>query len=308
MLNKLNSKVLVLILAVLAAATIYVMVSKEQSPKSTLPEYVLTYDSSQVNRLVVAPKEGDAYELKLDNGSWKLALGAKLVAIESEALQSAISTISKAKPKRVVSRKEENWPNYEVNEEAATVLKLYRDEEVLAGVVVGKFDFNQQKRSMHTFVRPYDANDVYMVEGAIAFDWNKQASDWRNKKLISVNTGDIQKIDVQGQNSFGLIKSEEQGWMVQGIDLDSAGIEKYLGGISNITSPDFNDDVEASQLGTPQLTVEVYTDTENVTFSWYSAGGVDVVQSSANPGSLFNISPELAAKLIPVPSTAPAEE
>lgn len=307
MLNKLNTKVLVVILAVLVAASIYAIMSKNNTPKSTIPQHVVAYDSSQLNRLVVDTKDGEPYELVLENGSWKLSLGAKTVGIEAEALESAIATITKARPIRVVSRKEENWPNYEVNEEGATKLMFYNGDEVLAGAMIGKLDFNQQKRSMHTFIRKYDANDVYMVEGPITFDWNKQANDWRNKQLIAVNTDDIKKIDISGKSSFSLLKMEDKSWVTQGIDLDSASVEKYVAGMANITSAEFNDDISLADAGGPQLTIEVYTDTDNITITWHNVGGTDVMQSSSNTGSLFNVSPELVAKLIPMAS-APAPD
>jgi len=293
-------------LALLIVGSIFAITSRNNAPKSTIPATVVSYDSLQLNRLVVDTKDGEPYELKLDNGVWKLLAGEKLVSIESEGLESALSSIKAAKPKRVVSRKEENWPNYEVDDSSCTKLMFYNGSEALAGVCIGKLDFNQQKRSMTTFIRQYDANDVYIVDGPITFDWNKKANDWRNKQLVSVNVGDIQKVVVSGINNFSLVKSEELGWSTQGIDLDSAGIEKYISGIANITSSDFNDEVEAAEAGSPSLTLEIYTDTENVTLSMHSTAKGEVLQSTSNPGSMFSPG-ELLNKLLPATSAEPAE-
>lgn len=294
------------VLALLIVGSIFAISSRNNAPKSTIPTTVVSYDSLQLNRLVVDTKDGEPYELILENGTWKLQVGEKLVAIESEGLESALVSIKSAKPKRVVSRKEENWPTYEVDEESCTKLMFYNGSEALAGVCIGKLDFNQQKRSMTTFIRQYDANDVYIVDGPITFDWNKQANDWRNKQLVSVNAGDIQKVVVSGISNFSLVKSEELGWSTQGIDLDSAGIEQYISAIANVTSSEFNDEVEVAEAGSPSLTLEIYTDTENVTVSMHSTAKGEVLQSTSNPGSMFSPG-ELMSKLLPAPSVAPAE-
>lgn len=299
MLGKLNSKALVLILVVLVAVAAYAIFSKSNAPTSTIPDKLVAFDSSALNRIVITPKEGETYELKKDGENWKLDVHGKLVAIQEATLESSLSSIREAEPKRVITRKQENWTKYELDEGEATEVVFYQDDKELDGVLIGKFDFNQQNRSMSTYARLIGEDEVYLIDGPLAFGWNKASADWRDNKLVSANYGDITKVVSTGSQAFSINKSDLGGWMQQGIDLDSTALQNYIKSLGNITSSSFNDEVAASEMNSPDATLEIYTDTETIILSIFNSAGTPVIQSSANPGSYFNMDQALAGKVYP---------
>ena len=303
MLGKLNSKVLVVILVILVAAAVYAIFSRSNAPTSTIPDKLVVYDSLELNRLMITPKEGGSYELKKEGGDWKLVVNNKLVAIQSATLESALASLNEAKPKRVITRKQENWTKYELAEgEISSTVLLYNGDEQLAGVHIGKFDFNQQNRSMSTYTRRVDEDEVYLIDGPLAFSWNKPSSDWRDKNLISVNFGDITKVvSTTALANFSITKNELGAWSQQGLELDSSALVDYLRGVASISSSNFNDEADIATSASPDGTFEIHTDAKTIILSIYDVFGSQIVNSSDNPGSKFALDEAILEKILPQP-------
>ncbi|MBI1184557.1 DUF4340 domain-containing protein [bacterium] len=300
MLNKLNSKLLLVVLVVLAVVVAMAVIRNNSNTVSTIPEHVAQIDTNALNHIEIRASESEPYNLVRGAGKWKLQLdGDRKVPIESKLLETAISNLLEAKPMKIVSRKEESFDKYEVDDNLGTKVTFYNGNEPLTSVVIGKIDFNQQTRSMSNYVRLADENEVFSLNAALNFDWNKKPADWRNKTLLQASIAQINKVEAQGTQNFILVKQENGSWLANGLPLDSNAIDVFVNGIANLSSPNFNDEVNAGTVGEPIYTLQVFTETNDVGLYLYNTSGGLVVQSSANAGNYFNVDDNLKAKLFP---------
>ncbi len=301
MLNKLNTKFLLILLAVLVAIVALVQFNKSSSPKSTIPETLVQVDSAEVNRLVITPKNNTAYELLRESGIWKLKLAnGKMVSIETKMLNNSFSSLFEIKPVRIVTRNENKFMAYEVTDSTATKVEFFNGDENLGGLYIGKFDFNQQTSSMSNFVRAINANEVLMVSAPLSFDWNKKANDWRSKKVTSTSISAISKIEATGQFNFSMVKQEGSNWLIDGITMDTTQIESYVTGIANLSAREFDDSVNLLDLGEASTTIEIFTDQSNdITLSLYNTPNGLRVVSSENQNSILVVDEMLGQKLLP---------
>ncbi|MBI3143383.1 MAG: DUF4340 domain-containing protein [Bacteroidetes bacterium] len=300
MLSKLSPRTLLIAIAVLALAVVISTYYQRQKPVGTLPKELLLIDTAAIDKLVLASPGNGAYTLLKDQGEWKLALetGA-LVPIEEKMLLNALSTLFGCKPLKVITRKQETHDGYEVTDEKGTSLTCYSGEKELGGVVIGKMDFNQQMRTMYNFVRVKGKDDVYLADAPLGFDWNKKASDWRNKTLLRTDGAGIVKVIATGRSPFSVLKQETGSWAVEGAELDSLSAQAYFDGLVSISSSDFVDQLTPSQLENPVMVWEVGTDKENVTLSLFEYEGEQVITSTQNPGAIFVFNETISQKLIP---------
>ena len=300
MLKKLNTKTLLVLLIALVAIVAMAVWSKDSAPKSTLPARVVEVDSSAIDRLVIKPVDGEAYELIRTLGKWKLKLtDGRLVAVESKALNNSFSSLLNVAPKRIVTRKEEKWESYELTEQLATKVSFYKGSELAGGLLIGKIDFNQQTNTMSNFVRREGENEVFVCDAPLTFDWKKKPSDWRNKSLTKSSISSIAKVTASGAMNFSLVKDDLSGWSTQGIEMDSTQIMSYVTGLANLTTKEFADNVLPNQLENPMQTLEIYTELEDITLSVYSLQDRQLIHSSANAENVFVLSVDVATKLYP---------
>lgn len=285
---------------VLAAIVVIVQINKSEAPKSTIPQQLVLIDSAELNRLVIVPKDEQAYELVKSQGNWELKLpSGKNVAIESKLLKGSIGNLLSTKPKRVVTRSQEKWNRYEVTDSTAIKIEFYNNNNKLAALYIGKFDFNQQTRAMSNFVRAEESNDVLMVESALSFDWNKNASDWRNKKVLSTSISSINKVEANGLFKFTLVNDDATGWITSGIEMDTVAIESYINNLATINAQIFDDEISLMDMGEAIGTFNIFTEKENHSISIYNTPRGKRLVSSQNPQNIFVFDKSVEEKLIP---------
>ena len=299
MLNRLSVKALWVVALILVVAVVFIVLNDKRKPTSTLPQLLISIDSTILDRVTIARGASEPYDLIKDQGQWKLRLeNQKLVAIAEPSLLAAIKKMGKTKPKRVITRKEEKWKTYEVGDEKGIKVTLFGGGQELGAVVIGKFDFNQQTRSMSNYVRVANRDDVYLIEDPLSFDWNKEPSGWRNKNIVSMSKSDLSKLVISGDVNLLLLK-EAGTWICTEGGMDSLEIDQFLDQFSNITSDKFADDVEIDQLASPSSIIELYSDQKNVTLSVFDFNGRALLSSSENPAVLFLMDQPLKEKLFP---------
>ncbi|MCB0735883.1 MAG: DUF4340 domain-containing protein [Bacteroidetes bacterium] len=319
MLNKFNTKTLLVILVLLVAGAAIKFLSDSGETKSTLPDYLVEVDTNGVTKLTFQPKGKTPYNLVRNDGKWKLELAnGKLVPIVSSRLTSVLMAINSMKPKKKVTDKPEKWSKYEVDDTTGTKVLAYAGEEEVASLVVGKINIlqmPQQQQGMQqmqmggqqpkfgTYIRLGGGNEVYEIDGALTWDVSKAASDWRNTDIIKFSQYQLSKLETRGPISLTLEKDTTNNWNANGADLDSAQMANYISGIMGISSKEFNDAIEEIS-DAPK--VEIYlTDKDGASSKLmaYQQDGDYVLQSSDVQGSYFKITQQDFDKLIP-PVTA----
>ena len=207
-------------------------------------EILVKLDTATVTKISVISKnnEFDTIIFTKSSDKWEVSNGV----IDDDANQSTVkgmlSAVANMKPQRLVAKGKDKWNQYEVSDSTGTKAQFFDGTDLIANLVVGKFNFQQNTRAMSTFVRLSDDSETYAVEGMLSSSFSQNFNDFRDKTFLNTDKNNLTSLrfDYQGDSSFVLTKIDEK-WQVHGNVADSIAVDDYLNGIRNLTQRDFAD-------------------------------------------------------------------
>lgn len=261
------------------------------SESRNFKEVLVELDTAQVTKISIIPKASSAQNLDLIRigSAWEVTDGVVKDEADNNLAKGMLSSLVSIKPKRLVAKSDKKWAQYEVNDSLGTKVKVYNGDQLLADFVVGKFNFQQATRSMSTFVRLTDEEEVYSVEGFLSSTFNQQFSNLRDKTLLSMNKEDLTsiKFNYPADSSFALTKVGD-AWSLNGAPVDSVAMQTFLNALQNMTMSEFNDSFNvAGQLASYQITLEVNNMDALVIRGFGEAENL-ILHSSQNENAYFN--------------------
>jgi hypothetical protein len=143
---------------------------------------------------------------------------------------------------------------------------------------------------MTTFVRIAGEEDVYAVDGFLKMNFNRDAASFRNKVLVSVNAGDVNRITVTDGLELKRIEIQQGQWQVNGMPGDSTELKKYRQALSRLSGAKFVDGASVPLTPDCSLTLEGnnFSPVQLKAFSVADTNIQYIITSSANPGAFFN--------------------
>ncbi|MCU4165059.1 DUF4340 domain-containing protein [Carboxylicivirga caseinilyticus] len=300
MFRKLNIKLLGLVFLGLLVVTVLVKVIDGSKGINTLKDKLFSVDETKITSVVIQPKmlNGQPIELKKENDSWKVLFEGKSYQGDKNLIESLISQVNGLKPLRLAAQSTERWVNYELTDSLATKVQLMGSGGELATLYIGKFSYQQPKQTammqqnpymqqrgtMTTYVRSGNDSEVYAVAGFLGSSANRDANSFRDKTIVKVDKGSINKIDfTTPETSFTMVKNENT-WMVDGTALDSTAVAKYLTEISSLKGTSFVND----NTGSFSHKLTIFSDNgENIEINAIIKDEDVVLTSSQNSGSVF---------------------
>lgn len=291
MFNKNSNKNLWIIFAILLIAVILIFSTESTKNERSFKKDLVSIDTSAVTSLSIFPKSKPGQEVKLlrSDNVWKVfAENGKSFTIPNFKMQSLFGELIKIKPKRVAARSKSQWAEYEVDS-AATRVVVYESGNEVLNLIIGKFAF-QQPRSMSTFVRLMNENDVYEVDGFLEMTFNKDSKSLRDETVIKSDRNKWSKITLTSNEleNYELVKVDNS-WLLNGIATDSTKTDKALSSLARLSNTDYLDNVEESLLP-PQaskLVIELI-DGEIIELTSYKSDSQYIVRSSQNLESYFD--------------------
>lgn len=305
MFNKLNTKVLIGIFAVLLLFTLLAILrNKSQSTASrdrTFKSELTDFDSSAVNKLIIYPKnKSESIELSKVDNNWLVSIGETKYNADPNAVKGMLGNLVDLRATRIAANNKSQWAKYEVTDSAATRVKAYAGKKVVSDIYIGKFSYQQPKNpnpymqqqgKMTSYVRLEKDKEVYAVDGFLSMTFNRQPNDFRNRVLVKSLKDQWTKLNFTGPSEiFNLIK-QGTSWMIDGLETDSATTVKFLNSLAGLYSSDF---VEASVLVSEKpsytLTIEGENMTAPIKVYAYKADTSNqyAISSSMNKGSYFS--------------------
>ena len=253
-------------------------------------EVLVAVDTASVTKIVLATKANDhkPVELIKTSATWDVKSENVNDQADEGAVKGMLTSFVKMTPKRLVAKSEDKWGQYEVNDSLGTQVKMYSGDELLADVVIGKFNFQQATRSMSTFVRLGEEEDVYSVEGFLSSTFNQPLNGFRDKTFLETNKPDLTslKFDYPGDSSFMLSKIGEN-WQINEVAADSAAVETFLNGLRSIRQRDFVDDFDrGGKVALYQLTIDG-NNMSPIVVQGFQEGDELVLHSSLNENAFF---------------------
>lgn len=291
MFNKNSNKNLWIIFAILLIAVILIFSTESTKNERSFKKDLVSIDTSAITSLSIFPKSKPGQEVKLlkSDNVWKVfAENGKSYTIPNFKMQSLFGELVKIKPKRVAARTKAKWSEYEVDSSATRVVVNENGNEVL-NLIIGKFAF-QQPRSMSTFVRLMNENDVYEVDGFLEMTFNKDSKSLRDETVVKSDRNKWSKITLTSSEleNYELVKVDNK-WLLNGVATDSTKTDKALSSLARLSSTDYLDNVEESLLPPEEskLVIELI-DGESVELTSYKNDSQYIVRSSQNIESYFD--------------------
>jgi hypothetical protein len=261
MLRKMNIKTLAIIFIILA--TIYA-VQLIMAPKraGNMPTQITSFTPDDCNRIVISPKEANKSDVilqKKGNNNWTVSgRDGQEFAADSNVVNGIIKTMSNLAPMRLATKNKDRWKEFEVTDSTGTGISLFKGDDVLADLVIGRFTYTQSPMAaqmsqrnpymrqnpgtMSTYVRNTDESEVYAVEGHLSSKVGTKPDRFRDKSFFSMEKGIIQPMELDfsfpGDSSFVLKKTNEK-WQIGDLTADSASVVSYLKKIRNLKVTNF---------------------------------------------------------------------
>lgn len=315
MFKKLNLKTLLVILAVVLG--IYLIAQYTDDSERNFRSQLTTFTKEKVNRIVYTKKGDDANTVTLRDvpSGWELKQGEKTFAADTTRVARMINQLYNLRAERVAAKRRDKWEKYEVTDSASTYVRMFRDDELLADIHLGKFSYTQpdqkQQRRMQqsrrrprgkmtTFVRLAGEEPVYAVDGFLSMNFPKDANKLRNRSLVDASQHAITRVDLAGKYDYSLEKGPA-GWSVNGNPADSATAASYVGILSTMNGGKFAE-VDPETLTEPvQTAVIERANKEGITLKAYPApqdeGYKYVINSSANEKAWFTSEKNLFTRI-----------
>ena len=314
MLKNISSIKLIGILGALVLVYFGVKFFSGNSRSKSFKAEIVEIDTAKVTKVVINAK-GESLELIKENNAWKVSIGdGKFVDAQTSNVQSTLGSLLTIKPARVAAKNQDKWKEYQVDS-AGTRVQVFEGSKSTLDLIIGRFGFDQQamqqqqqqqqmmggqgRPQFYSYVRLEGENEVYVADNFMGMSVNSDASGYRNNKILSLTADDISKIQFNYPADSGFVLSKiDSAWSIFGTQPDSAATATYLSNIRYLNNSKFVDDVPASALvsptvsmgisqnGKPDIMVKAF---QHPLHKW-------IVNSSENPLSYF-ADEELVKKL-----------
>ena len=289
MLKKISSLHLLGILAVLILIYFGMEYFGGKSRSKSFREELVEIDTAKVSKILI-DSQGEMLDLNKEQGQWKVSIGnGNYAGAQNSSIRNALSSLERIKPSRIVAKDPSKRKEYQVDS-AGTRVQVFEGNDASLDLVIGRFGV-QGQRSFFTYVRLYDENEIYAADNFMGISFGTEASDYRNKQVLSVTTDSISEIrfNYPGDSAF-ILQNANSLWVVGTQTADSASIASYLSDIRYVNNSEFIDDVPATALvsptlsmvitekNKPEITVKAF---QHPIHKW-------IINSSLNPDSYFS--------------------
>jgi len=291
MFNKNSNKNLWIVLVILIIAVVLIFSSESTKNERSFKKDLVDIDTAAVTEILLYPKSQHGKEVKLvkDNDEWKVdADSGKQYLVPHSKVENLFNQLLRIKPERVAARSKDKWKEYKIDS-TSTRVQVKEDGDKVLDLMIGKFSY-QQPRSMSTYVKLADDNDIYEVDGFLDITFNKGVNSFRDETIVRSDKSKWNKLTFDADklnDSFELVNVDNH-WQINGNKTDSIKTEKALNTLSRLTNNSYiNLGKDKFPRQTAKLTIEV-NGGDPITITAYQDSTNYIIESSQNPDNYFD--------------------
>lgn len=300
-----NFKKIVIILGVLLVLLLVIKLKDRKQGDRSFKAYVLAIDTSEVNVIKITPKgSSDAIKIKKEGSIWMLHKDDAEVQADGEIIMDLLSQVALLKTKSVAATSKQKWADYEVTDSTGSRITLLNNKKELADFMLGKFSYSQpqgqaqnmqqqQNIIMTSYIRLFNENEVYAVDGYLSMMFNRDYNSFRENAVVVGNPDTWKKIifSYPADSSFTLVNQNNK-WMVNGLLADSMAIDSYFSKIRMLTDTNFDNEFKLSAAQQAEFNVRIEGDnfTPIEVNAYRNQAGELVFSSSQSKGSFIKSS------------------
>ena len=255
-----NNKILLAVLAALLLVFAGVKYFGKRSSPGTFPEQLVEFDSSGVDKILINPKSenGETLEFFLRDGKWRIKKAGIEIPAAEGLVPSLIGEIQNLKPKRLATKDQSKWSEFDVTDSLASRVRVIAGEELRADVLVGRISYSQAPQQSFqmggnqvrgsSYVRVNEKNEVYSVEGFLSISFNRDFASYRNKTFLRLTRDSIESIEfIYPADSGFVLQRIDSNWSLNGLPANSGKVVEYLDKITTKNMSNFKDDFDRGQ-------------------------------------------------------------
>ncbi|KPK14984.1 MAG: hypothetical protein AMJ62_11085 [Myxococcales bacterium SG8_38] len=241
---------------VLLALTLWSVNRRSRQPETdeALPSVELDKDS--ITTLEITRSNDERVVLSQVDGQWRVTSPLDAPADQSN-VESALSRLADLKIARLVASQPQNYARLQVDDANAVQVVAKSGDKTLADLKIGKYANGM------TMLRVGDREQVFGASGSLRYAFDRELKAWRNRKVVSVESADVQSIRVRSKNGTFELEREQDGW--KAVDapktlqkLDPQKVSSLVSMAARLTASDFApEDVSAARAGLTEPTAEV---------------------------------------------------
>ena len=304
--KKFNNRYLLIVLIVLIGIFTVARMTKYKKSNRTLNTEIVSIDTSRVTAMHLFPSSEKGAELifKKEGGSWRVSKGDVSAPADRAAIENALSELLNDRTEQLVARTADKWGDYSVTDSMGTRILIKEGKKSTLDIVIGRFDYKQAQNPYGgyggygqnqgigiTYVRNSTEDEVYAVQGFLAMSLNRNFQSWRDQTITSFAPAQLSKIVFEYPADSGFIAQKSgTGWMVGGLQADSASMASYLNRVSRKRGAAFMDGFQTSAQPEYMVTFEGENMLPLHVKAYTQPDGTYVFHSSVNPESWFNVS------------------
>jgi hypothetical protein len=254
-----KTKILLIILIVLAVVFAVVQYSKNKQGDRTFKEYVTKIDTSKITGLVIIPANANEAQKPLkiykEQGFWNVKKGEEEYQAVDDRIDRLINILHNLKTESIAGLDASSWKDFDVTDSLGRRVQILYDDEVVQEIVIGKFKYiqnqssqprqpmmyNQPRGRMMSYVRTVDGEKVYMVDGFLKNIFVPDINNYRDRTIIDSEPAQWSALQFNypGDSSFALIKQDKH-WIIEGYGpADSNQVSAYLNKIKRTNGSEF---------------------------------------------------------------------
>lgn len=305
MFRKVTQQQLLLVLAVLVA--LYGLSwAFDARGKASFEKTLTQIDTARVDRLEILRPEEAPLSLTKGAAGWQVSQGDVPYQASASLVESALNDIAALEARQLVARQADRWQDYEVDDSTGIRVKVFEGENVLADLMVGRFQY--QQTGMMNFIRPSEGEETYLVDGFLRTTFDKAPESWRDKTLLKGPNSQWNTLTFTYPNdtTFRLNRGAGNRWYLpDSTELDPAAVSRYLNRITTLNGQTF---VEAPAMQVSH-SLQIAAANGNILLRGYAVNdSTRVIHSSLNPDAYFDGDALWERVFVSLSSLMPASE
>lgn len=227
----------------------------EKKVETAMPLFP-NFDAEQVMEIEITAA-GETTTLSKQNDSWVVASMDNYPA-DSEGVAELLSKVTEFKNTQRVSNNPEKQAEFEVDSTGVEAKLMNANNEVLAHLFVGK----TTPGFLSSYVRPADANDVYVAQGYLQSVFDKGTRTWKDRTIFSFNKGIVTQLNIISPEETVELRLDAEGtWQMLKPVVAAAKtteVDALLTTFSELDTDDFaqaTDELAEYELDAPQSTI-----------------------------------------------------
>jgi hypothetical protein len=214
------------------------------------------FDKEQVAKIEIIAT-GETTTLSKQEGNWIVASMGNYPA-DSEGITELLSKIAEFKNTQRVSNNPDKQADFEVDSTGVEAKLMDANDKLLAHLFVGK----TTPGFLSSYVRPANANDVYVAQGYLQSVFDKGTRTWKDRTILNFNKGIVTQLNISSPEETVELRLDADGtWqMLKPVAsaVKQTEVDSLLTTLSELDTDDFAetpDDLGAYGLDMPQSTI-----------------------------------------------------